>query len=51
MILPNAAKKRMVLKVLSDAWEMLHDRNCQALQFGFLPETVVAAARELLGRS
>src|SRR5262249_62317772 len=38
LILPDAAKTRMVLKVLPDTRQMLDDRDAQALQVGLIAD-------------
>src|SRR5262249_44135692 len=39
LVLPDTVKSNVVLKVPSDAWKMLHDRDAEALQFGFIADT------------
>src|SRR5215469_4404767 len=38
-MLPNAAKDKMVLKIMPYAWQMLDDRDSEALQFGLIADT------------
>jgi len=36
-ILPDTARRRdVILKVVPHAWQMLYERNAQALQFGLI---------------